>query len=381
MVAVLIRMRNGILPLSRTVSDAFAAAVLGSNEPVVWADFWLNGEVIREGLGPVAGSVEYDSTRDVEAHLSLTVEDTESEGSRLSETIHAIGMKCNVRAGFNLAGTVETVSYGWFDVSEVSAVDSWEWYDWATGATKTGSVVTVEGHDYVSVLAASDFLSPQQPAASADAWATIQDLAQTAGVSVLDPGYSAKIIPTNLVFEWGRLDAIWEIAKLWDARPVMTDAGQLTLATDSSGDTIEDFGVRVNMAAWVSESSSQNLRNGVTFLGKSPEGLQLVGTATEDTGPARWGGPLGFRPLRAASDLMSTQEMVDAAAVTRLQTEISDRAVTQTVDALWNPAVEVRDRLTLKLPDRDEPDVQVLGTVLPLTGGAMQVTLRLPVKL
>lgn len=368
--------------MSRDVSDAFAAAVLGSNEPVVWADFWLNGEVVREGLGPVAGVVEYDSTRDVEGHVAgLVVEDTVSEGSRLSETIHAIGMKCNIRAGFNLAGTVETVSYGWFDIAETKAIDSYEWYDWKTGATKTGSVVTIEALDYVAVLAASDFLAPQQPAASADAWATIQDLAQTAGLSVLDPGYAAKTIPSNLVFEWGRLDAIWAIAKLWDARPVMTDAGQLTLATDSSGDDIGDFGVRVNMAAWVSESSSQNLYNGVTFVGKSPEGLQLVGTATEDTGPARWGGPLGFRPLRAASDLMSTQAMVDAAATTRLQTEISNRAVTQTVDALWNPAVTVRDRLTLKLPDRDVPDVQVLGTSLPLTGGAMSVTLRLPVVL
>lgn len=367
--------------MSRDVSDAFADAVLGSNEPVVWADFWLNGEVVRSGLMPVAGQVEYDSTRDVEAHLSLTVEDAESDGSRLSETIHAIGMKCNIRVGFNMAGTVETVSYGWFDISEVSAVDTWEWFDWRDGAVKTGSVVTIEGHDYVSVLAASDFLSPQQPDVGADAWATIRDLAQTAGVSVLDPGYAAKTVPSNLVFEWGRLDAIWSIAKLWDAKPVMTDNGQLTLVTDAAGDTIDNFGVRVNIAAWLSESSSQNLHNGVTFTGKSPEGLQLVGTAVETDGPAAWGGPLGFRPLRASSDLMSTQAMVDAAAKTRLATEISNRAVTQTVDALWSPVVEVRDQMVLQLPDRDVEGVQVIVTSLPLTGGPMQVSLRLPVIL
>lgn len=381
MVAAHILMLRGILLLSRDVSVAFAAAVQGSNEPVVWADFWLNGEVVREGLGPVAGSIEYDSSRPSEGHLSLTVEDSVSEGSRLSETIHAIGMKCNVRVGFELAGTVETVSYGWFDISEVSAVDSWEWFDWREGAVKTGSVVTVQGHDYVSVLAASDFLAPKQPAPSADAWETIQDLCQTAGVSVLDPGFTAKTIPTGLVFEWSRLDAIRDIAKLWDAKPVMTDNGQLTLVTDSSGDIIDDFGVKVNIAGWLSESSSQGLHNAVTFVGKSPEGLQLVGVATEDSGPARWGGALGFRPLRAASDLMSTQDMVDAAARTRLSTEISQRAVTQTVDALWSPVVEVRDRLTLKLPDRDVSDVQIVGTSLPLTGGPMSVTLRLPVVL
>jgi hypothetical protein len=93
-----------------------------------------------------------------------------------------------------------------------------------------------------------------------------------------------------------------------------------------------------------------------------------------------WGGNYGYRPLRASSDLMSTQAMVDAAAATRLQTEIKSRAVTQTVDALWHPGVELRDRPNLVLPDRTVA-TEVLGMTLPLTKGAMSVTLRLPVTL
>lgn len=364
----------------REVSDQFLAAVLGSNEPVVEAHVFLGGEIKRENARIAAGQVEFDSGRDVEAHLSLTLFDDESEGSRLSQVIHAIGMRVNVRAGFNMAGTVETVSLGWYDIYDVQSVDAWEWFDWRDDAVKTSSVVTLEALDLMSVVATSPFLRPVQPTAGGDAWATIQDLC--AGiVSTLDPGFTAKTIPAGIVFDWDRLDAIKQVAKLWDAFPVMTPNGQLTLATEDSGDTIDDFGVRVNLASWKSRSNSQSLHNGVTFLGKDPTtGADLIGTATEASGPARWGGDFGFRPVRAASELMSTQAMVDAAALTRLETEIRSRAVSQTADALWNPAVELRDKPTLVLPDQSV-DSKVLGYTLPLTGGPMSVTLRLPMTL
>ena len=74
---------------------------------------------------------------------------------------------------------------------------------------------------------------------------------------------------------------------------------------------------------------------------------------------------------------MTTQAMVDEAAQTGLANEIRSRSVTQSVNALWNPAVELRDRPKLILPD-SEVDSTVIGYSLPLTGGAMSVTLRLP---
>lgn len=364
----------------RDVSDLFLAAVQGSNQPVVTADVFLGGELKRERPQIAAGQIEFDSSRDTEAHLSITLMDEDSDGSRLSQIIHAIGMRVNVRAGFDLAGTVETVSLGWYDIYDAQAVDAWEWYDWREDAVKVSSVVTIEALDLMSVVATSPFLRPTQPTAGGDAWACIQDLC--AGiVSTLDPGFETKTIPAGIVFEWDRLDAIKQVARLWDAFPVMNPNGQLTLATENSGEAISDFGVRLNLAAWRSRSNSQNLHNGVTFLGRDPEtGAELIGTATESDGPAAWGGHFGFRPMRAASDLMTTQAMVDAAAITRLQTEIDSRAVTQSADALWNPAVELRDRLTLRLPDIPVSS-KVLGYTLPLTGGPMSVTLRLPMTL
>jgi len=365
----------------RTVSDMFLEAVQGSNSPVVTADVWLGGDIVRAGIGIAGGQLTFDSTRDVEGALSIVLLDDESEGSALSQVIHAIGMRVNVRAGFQLADSVETVSMGWYDIYDVKSVDAWEWYDWRTDAVKTSSVVSVEALDFISVVANSPFLVVQQPTAGADAWATIQELC-TGIVSVLDPGFPAKTIPAGLVFEWDRLAAIKQIAALWGAvKPVMTPDNQLTLAyTSDAGDVIDDFGVQINIAAWQDSSNSADLHNGVTFLGKTPEGIELVGTATEDSGLSAWGGNFGYRPLRASSDLMSTQAMVDAAAATRLQTEIKSRAVTQTVDALWHPGVELRDRPNLVLPDRTVP-TEVLGATLPLTKGAMSVTLRLPVTL
>lgn len=365
----------------RTVSDLFLAAVQGSNSPVVTADVWLGGDIVRSGIGIAAGKPDFDSTRDVEGSLSITLLDDESDGSALSKVIHAIGMRINIRAGFELADSTETVSMGWFDIYDVRSVSAWEWFDWREDAYKTSDVVTVEALDFMSVVANSPFLVVKQPTAGADAWATIADLC-TGIVSVLDPGLPAKTIPAGLVFEYDRLAAIKQIAKLWGAvKPVMTPDNQLTLAyTSGAGDVIADFGVKINIEKWEDASNSADLHNGVTFMGRAPDGTDLVGTATETSGLSKWGGNFGYRPLKASSDLMSTQAMVDQAAKTRLQTEIQSRAVTQTVDALWNPAVQVRDRLTLKLPDRDV-QAEVLGVSLPLTGGSMSVTLRLPVTL
>lgn len=371
----------------RTVSDMFLAAVRGSNSPVVTADVWLGGDIVRAGIGIAGGQLTFDSTRDVEGALSIVLLDDESDGSALSKVIHAIGMRMNVRAGFELADSTETVSMGWFDIYDVKSVDAWQWFDWNLGedgepiGVKTSSVVSVEALDFMSVVANSPFLVATQPTAGADAWATIQNLC-TGIVSVLDPGLPAKTIPAGLVFEWDRLAAIKQIAALWGAvKPVMTPDNQLTLVyTSDAGDVIADFGVKINIAAWQDSSNSADLHNGVTFLGKTPDGIELVGTATESSGLSAWGGNYGYRPLRASSDLMSTQAMVDAAAATRLETEIKSRAVTQTVDALWNPAVELRDQPKLILPDR-KVNTQVLGMTLPLTKGAMSVTLRLPVTL
>lgn len=366
----------------REVSDLFKAAVLGSNSPVVTADVWLGGDVIRANIPIAGGQVEFDSTRDVEGRLSIVLVDAVSEGSALSQVIHAIGMRVNVRAGFDLAGNTETVSMGWYDINSVDTVSAWSWFDWREDAIKTTDVVTIEALDLSSVVVGSPFLRPQQPTAGADAWATIADLC-TGIVSVLDPGFPSMTIPASIVFEWDRFAAIKQIAALWGAvKPVMTPEGQLTLAYISdAGDVIDDFGVRINIASWQDSSNSADLHNGVTFIGQTPDGQEIVGVATEQSGLAAWGGNFGYRPLREGpNSLMTTQAMVDQAAQTRLQTEIRSRAVTQTVDALWNPAVEVRDQPHLILPDR-EVDSQVLGCSLPLLGGPMQVTLRLPVTL
>jgi hypothetical protein len=366
--------------VSRPVTPEFLAAVLGSNSPIVTLDIVVGGEVIREGLTPVSGGLDFDSTRDVESTLTVAVVDDESRGSKLSEVIHSVGTQVNVKAGFDLAGVVETVSMGWFDVENTDTDVEWLTVDWAPAPIKGRSLVTIDGLDLMSVVAKSDFLVPTQPVPGADAWGTIAGLC--AGiVSVLDPQFVAKTIPaTGLTFEWSRLGAIKAIAKLWDAVPVMTELGQLTLVTDASGDVIPSFGMNINIAGWKDLTSSADLHNGVTFIGKDVNDAQLIGIATEQAGLARWDGPFGRRPLQASSDLMTTQGMVDAAARTRLATEIAGRAVVQTVDALWNPSIELRDKPQLVLPDQTVTS-RVLGYSLPLTGGAMQVTLRRPMVL
>ena len=370
----------------RDVSERFLSAVQGSNAPRVTANIWLDGRVVREGVRVVGGHVSSSASGIVESSVSLQFAETVSV--ELGDPVHAYGMQVNVLAGFDLEGSEELVSVGWFEIKEVTVADNWVWPAWLNqlptdeqSALKMSTVYSLEGQDFMSVVAESEFLAPLQPKPAADAWTTINELC--AGiVSVLDPQFEAKSLPAGLIFEWSRLEAIKQIAKLWDgAYPVITSDGQLTLTTDSLGDTVADFGAGLNIEQWTMAFDSRGLKNAVTFMGRTPAGEDLLGYAVEDAGALRYGGPFGFRPTRQSSDLMDTQAKVDAAAATALQTMISRRTVSQDLSALWNPALELRDRNRLVLPD-ESWTARVTGFRLPLLGGPMGLTVEIsdPVK-
>jgi hypothetical protein len=366
----------------REVSDAFLAAVGGSNTPVVYADVWYGSEIHRQGIPVAGGDVSWDSRQAVEDRCSLTLVDDKSRGSRLKSIVHAYGCRVNVRAGFALPDGEETCSLGWFDITDTDAVEDWRWYDWRDEATKVSEAVAIKAEGLMSVVDNSRLFAPFQPVPASDAWATIRDLCLDV-VSVLDPGFDAKSIPSGssaIAFDTDRLKAVRSVASLWGAKPVITDDGQLTLVLPGTGPSTPDYGIRINIDAWRNQTSSVDIYNGVAFRGKTTSGIEIWGYATEDSGPLFWGGPFGRRPAFASSDLMTTQAMVDAAAATELARLKTERSAVQKVKALWNPAQEVRDRPMLQLPDRAVQS-EVLAIKLPLTKGsmgAMDVTLRLP---
>jgi hypothetical protein len=372
----------------RDVSSEFLSAAAGSNTPLVSADVWLGPDVIREAVFVVGGRVEWNAENAVEGLATLTLLDTKVEGSRLSDIIHSYGCRLNLRAGFSLSTEDELVSLGWFDIVSTDAVEDWRWYDWRDEAVKLSEVVHVRAEGLMSLVAGSELFAPTQPTPGSDAWAAIVALCLDI-VSTQDPDLAAKALPTGasaVVFDKDRLQPIQQIAALWDAKPVITDEGQLTLAVAGAGPEVDGYGYDVNIESWRNQTSKANLWNGVAFHGRSPAGLELVGYATEESGPLAWGGPFGRRPRHERSDLMTTQAMVDEAAVTTLARLKSERSATQTVQALWNPAQQIRDRPTLAIPGRDPVESEIVAIVLPFGtppngGGPMSVTLKLPLLL
>lgn len=372
----------------RDVTSDFTAAVRGSNKPIVVADVWLGADVIRESVRVVGGKVEWNASNAVEESVSITLLDTKSPGSRLRDIIHSYGCRLNLRAGFDLTNDQELVSLGWFDVVYTDAEEEWRWFDWRSGAVKVSEVVHLRGDGLLSLVAGSELFAPTQPVPGSDAWEAIAALCLDI-VSTNDPEFDAKVLPTGasaVVFDTDRLLPIQQIAALWDAKPVITDEGQLTLVTAGSGPEVEGYGYDVNIEQWRNQTSKTNLWNGVAFHGRSVEGLELVGYAREESGPLAWGGPFGRRPRHERSDLMTTQAMVDEAAATSLARMKRERSATQTVQALWNPAQQLRDRPLLSIPDRDPVEAEIVAIVLPVGtppngGGPMSVTLRLPLLL
>lgn len=355
----------------RESSEEFLAQIYGSNSPVVVADFWVGGELVREAVPVIGGNVSADVTQGVEESLTLTVQDGDVS-DRVRDQIHAFGTQVNVRAGFD----DELVSVGWFDVYNVEAQDSFIWLE--DGQRKTGAAVTVHGAGLFGVITRSPFLLPWPQVSGADAWGVVQEMTADAGVGSVDPGFPAKTIPAGLVFDESRSGAVTKIAGLWDSKPVITSSGLLTLS-DGSGDLLPDMGVRIDILTDpVRGYDTSDLVNGVVVIGKTGAGVELYGTAVEDTGLAAWGGPFGKRPKRVVNELMSTQSMVNSAARTYLANEIAKRSVVHNIQVLWNPLIELRDRVTAHLPSGPVEAV-VQAYSLPFGGGGSSVTLRVPV--
>lgn len=338
----------------QTVSSNFLAAVKGSNTPIFYADLWRDS-VLVTSLNVVDGSVRYDSTSNVQGTASLTVMDVDGTltPTSMGSTFTPFGAQINIRAGFKIGQTVETVSLGWFVIWDMTIDETWKEY--STGVVsklvRKGTKIELSLKDLTQQIADYKFLSPTVPK-KANAWLEIASLCSGI-VSTQDPGYTPITIPKKLTYGEDRFEAIKALAAVHAAEPVLLPNGKLTLKlaneTKTSANTAPAFGWNVNLTDFKKSLSRDGVYNVVVARGKDANGNNLVQYATLNDGPTRWNGPFGTRPVFYDTELINTSSALLAFATSKLNSLATQNTQNIPVTALPNPAIQLGDYADLTI--------------------------------
>lgn len=371
------------------VSEDWLAALQGSYQPTVRVDAWYDGELVYEDIPVSSGAVTLDRSRTIAGSLNLDAASPDGDlvPSSWDSPLAPYGSVLNVRAGIRYgAEDGESVSLGWYVIDSADPREWWVPYRPTGDLTVDpewvcrGTLVKVTSADRMILLDDAKFVVPETPASLSSVTAEITRLARD-HVPVDDlSAITDTTIPRSVTYETSRVAALQSLADVVGCWVRMSPGGGLTLIPqEPSPDpvwtvTVGEFGT---IAEWSRKQDRSELRNGVVSRGQTSDGTPVQGVAVEETGPLRWGGPLGTIIEEHSSNLLTTEAAAQADAQTRLERMIRERVSPVTVTCVTNPALELDDTVGVVLPDRTLTG-QVAQLTIPLGADTMSMVVMVP---
>lgn len=366
----------------RPMTDAALAALTGSRSgDGVRVHVWLDGRTVAENLPVSDWSLTWNLARQVQGQWSCTVTDVDGTLApwAIDDPLGVGGPRMQVIYG--IGGTNETVDIGWYRTVQSDPAESWRVYTlpsaqpdarfgervvWVSG----GASIPVQGDDLTRVVVDDRLLAPSSPAAGATVLSEVRRLMTGIMPVTVTDGVVDAAVPSSVVFERERMDAIEDLLARIDAAARMTGDGQLEVYPTAKTDPVwsvvgGDGGALVSVQR---SQSAEGLYNAVVSEGTdSTTKLTVRGTALEDTGPLRWQGPMWRVPMFRSSPLIETQAAATADARTTLAGRVSSRQVTLNVTCLPHPGLQVGDWVQVACPLVDDEPYPLVGQVTSMT--------------
>lgn len=323
------------------VSAQFEAALLASHAPVVKADAYLGGSLVRAGIPIESGEVTVDRGSKVRRSLQLTVADPSLLPWTATDPLGVYGQQLVVQAGIDYQnGTTEWVPLGTFTIDE------------PTGDTDGLGDFTLTGSSSEYLIQEAPFTTAATTQGYTDCVAAITALIRAVlpGATVVNltgDGRSPSIATQTWDVGADRWDAVCQIAAAMSAeigcdaqdRFVITDIPNPGAATSWDWD-ITYGGV---LLADTREMSRQNVYTAVLVMGENTSDdtapVSYLATDTGSSSPTRYGGPLGTKTKVISSTLTTTVGACQALAVASLPDATASN-ITATVDVIPNPALD-----------------------------------------
>lgn len=334
----------------------------GDHQVTVEADAWYDGKHVA-GLEPVSWSWEQQlGTNVIRTSMSMTVDDADGALQPLDITDPLAPFGQQVRASVTpRAGQwSDQVPLGLFRIDDdPDASGDWRHVRKASGDhwLPTGGVVSFQLADLLAIPVNSDLVGTWGPPKTGTVGSELRRVVD--GLIPLDLDGVAGInnpLPTdaNGMYDPARLDVLVDLARLVDGYLVATRAGAATIVKPSNTVVLDVTRAAGNWLGISPTPTREGVYNAWECLGENTgtDTAPVRGFAYEESGPTRYGGPLGVRLHQETSAFWPTNAHAQLAAEKRKAESIAGRRRRFTVRARFDPRVEVLDLHRVDAPIR-----------------------------
>ena len=339
-----------------TLTEDVLEALTGSREgEKLEVSAWYGGRLVAQDLVASSWSMTDDATRQVRREVSLQIEDPEGDLIPLGyeDPLSACGQRLAVQ---HVMPGGERVELGTFLITKSRPAASWTISQ--RGADRrlicAGASITVTAADLTAVVKADGLAAPQSPPGSVSAVSEIQRLLSGIVPVVIGKGVDVdRRVSSLMVYDKGqgaRIDAAEDLADTLGAVIRMGPDGAAYVEVPGTDPvwTVNggDDGVLIGIDF---EQSIDKLYN-ECVSSSSGGNAEITGSYRIETGPLRWGGPLGRRIVFHDNPAITSVEQASADARTVLTTKVAKRALPITVQCLNHPGLQSSDPVRIEMP-------------------------------
>lgn len=344
-------------------------------------NIWRGADLLREKVDVESFSIRWRDGQQVQGQGTFTLAD--SDGTLAPWAIDDAAAP----GGSELQLTLVTgasgleVPLGRWRIRSANPNEGWVATRDAAGETllvpSGGGTVTLDADELTSVAVMSRLDAERVPAGATCLGEIARLMLDVCPVEV-DALVADANVPTTLVYEEGRMDAVEDHVERVGARWRMGPAGALEVVPRGPLDPVATLepgegGVIVSVERTFSD---EGLYNAVVATSQEAgDGQRFTGRAYIDDGPLAYGGPFGKVPLFHQS-IATSQSGVNASAQTLLTNREVDE-VELTVSCLLNPALQINDWVTV-VPPTTAGTTELVGRVTGMSmAGSSGVVSRL----
>lgn len=332
-----------------------AAEVAGTSVRDTVEAVVTRGDAEPVTLDVEAWSVSWDVTRQIQGQATLTVADPERKLAPWSMGDLLAPGGSRVALAWISGTSGMRVPLGRWRIRGADPEEQWRVMDAGQSAVSvaSGGRVVLKLDEDAMATPVIERMDAETVRSGATRLGEVRRLLSAVGVALDVQGVTDAAVPSGLVYEAERMDAIEDHLTHRDAVYRGGPEGALEVLPRVGGSPVWQIaggrdGALVSIARTLSDDQ---VYNAAISSGEDAAGKPLVGRAYLQTGPLAWGGPFGTVPVFHRSPA-TTQAGVQADAQTLLNNRLANQEVTIEVSCLFHPALQLHDVVQVVAPTR-----------------------------
>lgn len=349
--------------LPQEMLDAFTGSSAG--DVTLQFNVWYDGSLIEQDLNVGAWSISWDRSRQVICQTQATILD--EDGSLTPWSIEdALGTGGSILQT-KIVGGGTSANVAWQRIAEAEPEETWRILGGTTVWIPGGASIPINAEDITEDVIAYRFMAPEQPKAGNTCIQEIQRLLAGLMDVRVDSDVADKSVPTSIVYKEERMDAVEDLVVALGAEWRTTGDGQFHVHNPSTTSVwTTRGGMEGELISVKRKMTLASQYNGFVARNTAADGRELQGIAREETGAARWGGPMGHRVMFHAASFATTQQQIDQTAASIRDSRRSKATATLPVRTILNPAIEINDWITVMMPLPNGEEHPIMGKVLTI---------------